>query len=99
MYGISFVIIKQDKKKINRDKNKDFDRYISNKLELLERVERLLSDIIREIEDKFNMICKVYNNSKGINEVHLTNSKLNEFMRKLKKDIINRLSSTDLQQK
>ena len=66
---------------------------------MLERVERLLSDIIREIEDKFNMICKVYNNSKGIDEVHLTNSKLNEFMRKLKKDIINRLSSTDLQQK
>ena len=88
-------------KKINRDKHKGFDRYVSNKLELLERVERLLTDIISEIENKINMIhkdlYKVYN--KGINELHLTNSKLSEFMRQLKKDIINRISSTDLQQK
>ena len=88
-------------KKINRDKQKDLDRYVSNKLELRERVERLLSDIVSEIENKINMIhkdlYKAYN--KGINEVHLTNSKLSEFMRQLKKDIINRISSTDLQQK
>ena len=87
--------------KINRDKHKDFDRYVSNKLELLERVEILLSDIISEIENKINMIhedlYKVYN--KGTNELHLTNSKLSEIMRQLKKDIIGRISSTDLQQK
>ena len=59
--------------KINRDKHKNFDRYVINKLELLEIVERLLSGIISEIENKINMIhkylYKVYN--KGINELLL----------------------------
>ena len=68
---------------------------------MLERVERLLSDIISEIKNRINMIhkdlYKVCN--KGINELHLTNSKLSELMRQLKKDIINKISSTDLKQK
>ena len=42
-------------------------------------------------------LYKVYN--KGINELHLTNSKLSELMRQLRKDIINKISSTDLKQK
>ena len=45
-------------KKINRDKHKDFYRYVSNKLNLLERVHRLLCDIVSEIEDKMNIIHK-----------------------------------------
>ena len=87
--------------KINRDKHKDFGRYIGNKLELLERVERLLRDIISEIENKINMIHKDLDkaHNKGINKLHLINDKLKEIMRQLKKDIINRFSSIDLQQK
>ena len=88
-------------KKINRDKHKDFDRYLSNKLELLERVHRLLCDIISEIENKthtvYERMYKVY--KKGIDKLHLINSKLNEFMRKFKKYLRNIISLADLLEK
>ena len=88
-------------KKINRDKYKDFDRYVSNKLKLLERVDKLLNDIINEIENKVNKanenVYKAY--KKGIDKIHLANSKLSKFMRQLKKDIKKIISLADLHQK
>ena len=82
-------------KKINKDKHKDFDRYVINKLELLERVDRLLGDIISEIENKIDMIPKdLYN--KSINKLKLTNGKLNQLMRQLNKYIENITSLADL---
>ena len=76
-------------KKINRDKHEDFDSYVSNKLDLLERVDTLLCDIIEEIEYKINMICRdlIYRDmyKMDIDELHLINSKLNEIMRRSKK--------------
>ena len=90
-------------KKINRDKHKDIDSYVSNKLDLLERVYALLCDIIREIEYKINMIRRdlIYRDmyKMGIDELHLINSKLNEIMRQSKKDLRNIISLADLQQK
>ena len=41
-------------KKINRDNYKDFDKYVSNKLGLLERANYLLNDIINDIENIMN---------------------------------------------
>ena len=88
-------------KKINRDKHKAFDRYISNKLQLLERVERLLSDIISEIEDRLNMICRDLNYSDiykmGIDKLDLINNKLNHIMRQSKKGLRNIISLKDIQ--
>ena len=90
-------------KKINRDKHKDFDRYVSNKLELLERVKRLLCDIMEEIEYKIDMIHRdfIYRDmhKMDIDELHLINSKLNEIMKRSKKDLRNIISLDDLQQK
>ena len=90
-------------KKINRDKHKDIDSYVSNKLDLLERVYALLCDIIREIQYKINMIRRdlIYRDmyKMGIDELHLINSKLNEIMRQSKKDLRNIVSLADLQQK
>ena len=88
-------------KKINRDKYKDFDRYIRNKLELLERVEGLLIDIIREIEDKLNMICRdlIYNDKykMSIDKLHLINNKLDQIMGQPKKGLRNIISLKDIQ--
>ena len=90
-------------KKINRDKHKDIDSYVSNKLDLFERVYALLCNIIREIEYKINMICRdlIYRDmyKMNIDELHLINSKLNEIMRQSKKDLRNIISLADLQQK
>ena len=90
-------------KKINRDKHKDIDSYVSNKLDLLERVYALLCDIIREIEYKINMIRRdlIYRDmyKMGIDELHLINSKLNEIMRQSKKNLRNIISLDDQQQK
>ena len=88
-------------KKINKDKYKDFDRYVSNKLDLLERVDKLLYDIINEIENKVNKVNKDLYKAykKGIDKIHLANSKLSEFMRQLKKGIRNIISLADLHQK
>ena len=82
---------KKSSKKINRD----------NKLKLLERVNKLLYDIIDEIEDKVNKANKdLYKaHKKGVNKIHLANSKLSEFMRQLKKDIKNIISLTYPHQK
>ena len=89
--------------KINRDKHKDFDSYLSNKLDLLKRVYALLWDIISEMEDKIKMIRRdlIYRDmyKMGIDELHLINSKLNEIMRQSKKDSRNIISLDDLQQK
>ena len=90
-------------KKINRDKHKDFDSYVSNKIYLLERVYVLLCGIIREMEDKINMIRRdlIYRDmyKTGIDELHLINSKLNKIMKRSKKDLRNIISLDDLQQK
>ena len=79
------------------------DRYVSNKLNLLERVYALLCDIISEIENKMDMIYEdmSYENifTNGIDNLHLINSKLNEIMRQSKKDLRNIISLADLQQK
>ena len=89
-------------KKINRDKHKDIDSYVSNKLDLLERVYPLLYNII-EMEDKINMICRdlIYRDmyKMGIDELRLINSKLNEINRQSKKDLRNIISLDDLQRK
>ena len=88
-------------RKINRDKHKDFDTYVSNKLDLLERVYALLCDIMREIENKINMICRdlIYSDmyKMGIDELHLINSKLNQVMRQSKEDLKNIISLEDIQ--
>ena len=68
---------------------------------MLERVDKLLYDIINEIENKVNKVNKDLYKAykKGIDKIHLANSKINEFMRRLKKDIRNRISLADLHQK
>ena len=63
-------------KKINRDNYKDFDKYLSDKLALLERANYLLNDIINDIENIMN---------NDLYDIHLKNIKLNEFLRQLKK--------------
>ena len=103
MYEIRFVEKINKLKKINRDKHKDFDSYLSNKLDLLERVYDLLCDIIEEIEYKIDMIRRdlIYRDmyKMDIDELHLINSKLNEIMRRSKKDLRNIISLDELQQK
>ena len=68
---------------------------------MLERVERLLSDIISEIEDRLNMICRDLNYSDiykmGIDKLDLINNKLNHIMRQSKKDLRNIISLKDIQ--
>ena len=67
-------------KKINRDNYKDSDTYVSDKLGLLERVNKLLNDIIDEIENIMN---------NDLYDIHLKNIKIREFMRQLKIKIKN----------
>ena len=90
-------------KKINRDKHKDIDSYVSNTLDLLERMDALLCDIIKEIKYKINTIRRdlIYRDmyKMDIDELHLINTKLNEIMRQSKKDLRNIISLDDLQQK
>ena len=70
---------------------------------MLKRVNALLRDIIIEIENKINMICidLIYRDmyKMGIDELHLINSKLNEIIKRSKKDLRNIISLDDLQQK
>ena len=76
--------------KINRDKHKDIDEHIiSNKLELLERMDNSINDIISEIKNKTKMIyIKLYKASeRGNNILHLINGELNEIMIQLKQNL------------
>ena len=88
-------------KKINRDKHKDIDRYVSNKLDLLKRVDALLCDIIIEIQNKIIIIRRdlIYRDMQrmGIGELHLINSRLNQNMRQSKKVLRNIVSLEDIQ--
>ena len=89
--------------KINRDKHKDFYRYVSDKLGLLERVNKLLCNIASEIEDKMDIIHRelayIDMYEIDIDELNLVISKLNQIIIQSKKDLTNIISLEDIKQK
>ena len=83
-------------KKINIDKYKDIDGYVSkltdvinNKIELLNRVGDSIDHIISDIKNETNMIDeKIYKVSEMDNDtLHSINDKLKEIMIKLKQNL------------
>ena len=97
LYGIWFVKKNRiSSNKINIDKYKDIDGYVSkltyllnNKIELLNRVGDSIDHIISDIKNETNMIDeKIYKVSEMDNDtLHLINDKVKEIMSQLKQNL------------
>ena len=97
LYGIRFVKKNRiNSEKINIDKRKDNDGYVSkltdvinNKIELLNRVCESIDHIMSEIKNETDMIDeKIYKAGEMYNDIlHLINCKLKEIMSQLKQNL------------